>query len=209
MKKIIGRILIVIIPVMLQIAWYVMLFGVIDRGLNGYRGDILTIVFTVLAVLFVLSLITRREESSYKLLWVLTIVALPILGAMLYLMLGNKKTGTRLKKRLNKASGELLEKSFLEEEKRGQTETDEIIQKIDKDDLRLGQTLKQLAESTGFPIVPNDTSKYYPLAKICTRTCWRILRKRRNMSLLNTSSFSRESSGIPLSTSSNSRPERA
>ena len=165
MKKIIGRILIVIIPVMLQIAWYVMLFGVIDRGLNGYLGDILTIVFTVLAVLFVLSLITRREESSYKLLWVLTIVALPILGAMLYLMLGNKKTGTRLKRRLNKASGELLEKSFLEEGKRVQTETDEIIQKIDKDDLRLGQTLKQLAESTGFPIVPNDTSKYYPLGE--------------------------------------------
>ena len=157
MKKIIGRILIVIIPVMLQIAWYVMLFGVINRSLSGHLGDILTIVFTVLAVLFVLSLITRREESSYKLLWVLTIVALPILGAMLYLMLGNKKTGTRLKKRLNKSSGELLEKSFLEEGKRGQTETDEIILKIDKDDLRLGQTLKQLAESTGFPIVPNDT----------------------------------------------------
>ena len=41
MKKIIGRLLIVIIPVMLQIAWYVMLFGVINRSLSGLHIDVI------------------------------------------------------------------------------------------------------------------------------------------------------------------------
>ena len=165
MKKIIGRVVVVLIPVILQIAWYVMLFAVIDRGLYGYLGDIITIVFTILAVLFVLMLVSKREESSYKLLWVITIMALPILGAMMYLMLGNRKTGNRLKKKLTKASRSLLSNSFSSEEEYDKSQNGIILSDIKKDDLRLGQTLEHLSRSTYFPIVPSGTSKYYPLGE--------------------------------------------
>lgn len=165
MKKIIGRILIVLPPVLLQIAWYVILFGVIDQGLNGSLGDIITIVFTALAVLFVLMLVSKREESSYKLLWVIAILTMPILGAMLYLFLGNRRTGTGLKKKLTKASKNLLSNSFLGEDDEYTSQNREIINNIKKDDLRIGQTLDHLSKTAYFPIVPNDTSKYYPLGE--------------------------------------------
>ncbi len=165
MKKIIGRVLVVLLPVILQIAWYIMLFAVIDRSLYGYLGDIITIVFTVLAVLFVLMLVSKREESSYKLLWVITILALPVPGAILYLTLGNKKTGSRLKKKLSKSSETLAANSFLGEGEQGKTQNKVILSEIKNDDLRLGQTLEHLSESTCFPIVPNGTTKYYPLGE--------------------------------------------
>ena len=165
MKKILGRILIVLPPVALQIAWYVMLFAVIDKGLYGYLGDIITIVFTVLAVLFVLILVSKREESSYKILWIIAIMALPIVGAILYLTLGNKKTGTRLKKKLEKSSHELGATSFLGEDTEGFNVSKQALEEIGKDDKRLAQTLTHLAKSTGFPIVPNGTSKYYPFGE--------------------------------------------
>ena len=165
MKKIIGRIIIVLIPILLQLAWYFMLFAVIDQGLYGYLGDILTIVFTILAILFVLFLVSKREESSYKLLWIIVIMGFPILGAALYLTLGNRKTGNRLKRRLLKSSKELGDGSFLGEGAEGVKNSRTILSEIKQDDLRFGQSMEHLAKSSGFPIVPNGTSKYYPLGE--------------------------------------------
>lgn len=165
MKKILGRILIVLPPIALQVAWYVLLFTVLDKIFNGYLGDIITIVFTVLAVVFVLYLVSKREESSYKLLWVIAILALPILGAMLYLTLGNQKTGTKLKKQLKESSRNLLDKSFTSDEEAGKSLNEISLEKIKENDLRFGQTLDHLSKSTGFPVVPNGTSKYYPFGE--------------------------------------------
>ena len=107
MKKIFGRVLFVLPPILLQIAWTVFCLMVVNKWLGGYLVEILHVVCGILAILFVTSLVAKRDESSYKLLWVIVIVALPILGALLYLMLGNKKTGKKLKKKLEASSAEL------------------------------------------------------------------------------------------------------
>ena len=93
MKKIIGRIIIVIPALALQVFWFYLTLGLLNKVTKGHLGEIINGIFTVLAVFFVARLIARRDESSYKLLWVLVIVALPVLGAMLYFTLGNKTTG--------------------------------------------------------------------------------------------------------------------
>ena len=100
MKKIIGRVIIVIPAIAIQVLWYYLAIFYLNKIMQGHLGDVLNVMFTVLAVIFVTSLVAKRDESSYKLLWVLVIVALPILGAMLYFTLGNKHTGKKLKKKL-------------------------------------------------------------------------------------------------------------
>ena len=57
MKKILGRIAIVLPAVALQIAWYVLLVVLLDRGLGGHLGEVLISVFTLLAFFFVIFLI--------------------------------------------------------------------------------------------------------------------------------------------------------
>ncbi len=159
MKKIFGRILIVLPAIAVQLIWFYLIIVGLNRILHGYLGTIISIVFTVLAVVFVTNLVAKRDESSYKLLWVMVIVAFPILGAMLYFALGNKNTGNKLEKQLEKT-----DKSFPRI-----TDNSKINEKclatIESEDARIGQTLGFISESTGFPIVPNETSKYYPFGE--------------------------------------------
>ncbi len=155
MKKILGRILVVIPAIALEVLWYVLLICGLDKISQGHLGDILTLIFTILAVIFVTTLVAKREESSYKLLWVLVIVGFPVLGAILYFFLGHKSTGRRLQKKISASAGLLIpEQGAL---------IGENAEQIKKEDLRLGQTLDYISSSTGFPVLKNGTSKYYPL----------------------------------------------
>ena len=157
MKRILGRILIVIPAIALQIAWYYLLFGGLDKVMNGHLSTLIDGVFMVLAVLFVLSLITRRDESSYKLLWVIVILAMPILGAILYFFLGNKHTGQGLKKKLERSAEEFSVREYAKEK--------DLSEMLKKDDLRLGQSFQHVYDTTGFPVLKCDTTRYYPFGE--------------------------------------------
>ena len=103
MKIIFGRVLIVVPAIALQIAWFFFFLTNINGVMGEHLGKALHLIFTLLAVLFVTSLVAKRDESTYRLLWVLVITALPIFGAMLYLMLGHKSTGKKLRWRLGRS----------------------------------------------------------------------------------------------------------
>ena len=157
MKKILGRMLIVIPAIALQAVWYFMMFGLLNSLFHGYLWNGINALLSILAVVFVTGLVSKRDESSYKLLWVMLIVAMPILGALLYFLLGNKNTGKQLKKKLEQAA------STLPDVMGGENET--YITDIQENDLRIGQTLAHISHATGFPILKNDTSKYYPFGE--------------------------------------------
>jgi cardiolipin synthase len=157
MKKILGRILLVVPAIALQFFWYSLLLGTLNTALGGHLGDLLNILFSILAVVFVLALNARRDESSYKILWVIVIVAFPVLGALLYVFLGNKSTGKSLKQKMKK-SQELFS---LEEFAKGK----DLSEELKKDNLRLGQSIKRIYESSGFPLLKNGTTRYYPFGE--------------------------------------------
>ncbi len=156
MKKIFGRLLVVIPALAIQIAWYVLLFRFVDNAMHKHLLDIVNVLFSVLAVFFVLSLISKRDESSYKLLWAIVIVAIPILGAILYFFLGNKHTGLGLKKNLSASAGEL----------KGCLKTDEgLKEELESGDKRTSQILGHITDTTGFPVFRNGDAKYFPFGE--------------------------------------------
>ena len=55
---------------------------------------------SVAAFFLVVFIIIKRDETAYKLLWLLVILSLPLVGALLYLLFGNKRTARPLKRRL-------------------------------------------------------------------------------------------------------------
>jgi cardiolipin synthase len=169
MKKILGRVAIVLPAILLQGLWYCMILKFLDNLFLGYLGYILNIILSVLAVIFVSSLVTKRDESSYKLLWVIVILSMPILGALLYFLLGNKNTGKRLKKKINQSSASLPK---LREEG-----DKNLIADIKATDLRIGQTLEHITDATGFPIVKNEVSKYYSFGEEMFRDMCKDLKK--------------------------------
>ncbi len=157
MKKILGRILVIIPAIALQVLWYYLILGGLDKVMQGHLSDAINVIFTVLAVLFVLSLVTRRDESSYKLLWVIVILAMPILGSILYFFLGNKHTGKNLKAKLNKSAEFFSALEYAREK--------DLSEELKKEDLRIGQSFQHITYTTGFPVLKNQTSRYYPFGE--------------------------------------------
>lgn len=153
MKKILGRIIVVLPAVSLQIAWYIIILRDLNNLLNGHLRDIIGTVLYVIAVLIVLGLVSKRDEGSYKLVWVIVILSMPILGAIIYLFMGDKRSGKGLKQKLKKSSEELPIRDVVG--------NDGSIEEIEKEDLRLSQTLYHITKTTGFPAFYNDTSRYY------------------------------------------------
>lgn len=169
MKKILGRILIVIPAIVLQVSWYCIMLGLLNNLFHAYLWDVLNAALSILAVVFVTGLIAKRDESSYKLLWVMIIVAMPILGTMLYFLLGNKNTGKKLKKKIQQSAASLP--------KLHRQKHDAYLADIQNEDIRIGQTFAHVSRTTGFPVVKNATSKYYPFGEEMFRDMCNDLRK--------------------------------
>ena len=143
MRRILLRVLAAIPAVALQALWLVVLV----KWLAPWAA-VLNFVLSVLALLFVLYLITKQEESTYKVLWLLVILSFPLPGALLYLMFGGKRTTRSLRARLDKIGGD-----FPPAPPMAPPGADD----------RLAQTFLYLESITGAALCPNAGAKFYPL----------------------------------------------
>ena len=153
MKKILGRILVVLPAVALQITWYIIILSDLNKLMNGHLRDVGSTLFSTLAVLAVLVLVSKRDEGSYKLVWIIFILIMPILGTIIYIFMGNKRSGRGLRAKLKKSYANLSIRDMV-------TDNDRI-EEIAREDLRLSQTLSHITKRTGFPVCRNDTSRFY------------------------------------------------
>ena len=95
MEKIIRRILTIIPVVLYNRSGFLLLM----KWLTPYAPIIVSLL-SVAAFFLVVFIIIKRDETAYKLLWLLVILSLPLVGALLYLLFGNKRTARPLKRRL-------------------------------------------------------------------------------------------------------------
>lgn len=146
MGKIMRRVLIVVPAVALQVLWHVLLV----KWLAPYAPLIVSLL-SVAAVFMVLFIVIKRDESTYKLLWLLIILTMPLVGALLYLLFGNKRTAKPLKKRLQsvKSSGDPHPLPVGETPFAGEK--------------RMEQTIRWLERKTGYPLCKAQPVRYYPL----------------------------------------------
>lgn len=146
MGKIMRRVLIVVPAVALQVLWHVLLV----KWLAPYAPLIVSLL-SVAAVFMVLFIVIKRDESTYKLLWLLIILTMPLVGALLYLFFGNKRTAKPLKKRLQgvESSGDPHPLPVGETPFAGEK--------------RMEQTIRWLERKTGYPLCKARPVRYYPL----------------------------------------------
>lgn len=97
MSKMLRRVLTVIPAAAVQALWILLLV----KWLSPYAAYI-TLALSVAAVLLVLFIIIKRDETAYKILWLLVILTVPVAGVLLYLLFGNRRTARPLRKRLRR-----------------------------------------------------------------------------------------------------------
>ena len=148
MGKIIRRVLSVIPAVLLQLLWLRALFS----WLAPWAAWI-NLALSILSALFVLYLITKREEGTYKILWLLVILIFPLSGAALYLCFGNKRTTRPLRKKLE-AAPPLPPRTDLS------LRAEEALA---AENPRMAETFRYVRRMTGSPVCPNGGADYFPL----------------------------------------------
>lgn len=147
-----GRIVSILPVVILQ--------GLIIYGIAKWLAPFATFFYSILSVLsalFVLFLISKRDEGAYKMLWLLVMFVAPLPGAFMYLLYGNKRTGKVLEQRLKAVKGSVPITL---------NEDTEIQRQMDNENKRVAQTFAYIKKITGFPILRNDTAKYYPVGEL-------------------------------------------
>ncbi|MBP3520474.1 MAG: PLDc N-terminal domain-containing protein, partial [Oscillospiraceae bacterium] len=148
--KLLGRILTVIPAVLVQLFWLVLL----SKWLAPYAA-VLNFVLSILSFFFVLYIITKRDEGTYKILWLLVILIAPIPGALLYAVFGNKRTAGPLRRRLERS-----EKALPSIEGGG-----EALEVLAHTEPRLEQTFRWMEKTTGYPLRFNTGATYYPIGE--------------------------------------------
>lgn len=146
MRKILNRILIVIPAVVLQALWLLLL----TKWLAPYSALIASLL-SIVAVFLVLFIVIKRDESTYKLLWLLVILTIPLVGTLLYLCFGNKRTAKPLRRQLESVN----KSNDPQPLPIGETPFD--------GEKRMEQTLRWLEEKTQYPLYRVEDVRYYPL----------------------------------------------
>lgn len=146
MSKMLRRVLTVIPAAAVQALWILLLV----KWLSPYAAYI-TLALSVAAVLLVLFIIIKRDETAYKILWLLVILTVPVAGALLYLLFGNRRTARPLRKRLRRV------------QEAGQPTPLPCGGTPFEGEKRMEQTVRWLEHKTGYPLMRAEDVRYYPL----------------------------------------------
>ena len=146
MSKMLRRVLTVIPAAAVQALWILLLV----KWLSPY-AEYITLALSVAAVLLVLFIIIKRDETAYKILWLLVILTVPVAGALLYLLFGNRRTARPLRKRLRRV------------QEAGQPAPLPCGGTPFEGEKRMEQTVRWLEHKTGYPLMRAEDVRYYPL----------------------------------------------
>ena len=158
MSMAIKRGLIVIIGLLLQILLF--LFAYLYLGNQIF---VLRVIYFVLGFLIVLWLIGNSTSYSYVLPWLIIILLFPLIGTLLYLIIGYNKRSSKLLKRI-RANEKNIKKYLIQDER------------IKKETSNNGK-IRYIVDHLNYPVSKNNDIKYYPLGEIAFEDMLKELKK--------------------------------
>lgn len=146
-----SRLVLVGVAILVQMLWSLLFL----ERLTSYSVFI-NICFRLLSIGILLYLIRKDENSSYKIAWIILIMGVPLLGGVLYVMIGNKKPSKRLAVRM----------ALVKEEMKGTLSQNEwVLKEIrDQEPLTAGN-VSYIGEFGPYPVWKNTSVKYFPIGE--------------------------------------------
>lgn len=146
----IGRAVFVGVSLLLQVGW--LLLMVLE--LNTYSTAI-SLLSSVLASVAVLRLYSRNTNSAFKMPWIMLMMALPVMGLSLYLMVEVAATPRAVRKKLRQ----------IRKERSGVIPQDEaVLTTLEKLDRSAANQFRYVWRNVHSPVYADTAATYYPRA---------------------------------------------
>lgn len=150
-KMITNRILVTGIMILLEFIFLVAIFWKAVR-----YSWIIFGIFYALSILYVYYLVSKDDNASYRIGWILIIVMIPPFGAFLYMLWGDKKPSKKLRSKL-KISYLALDK-YLENDEEACKALSEVSQ-------RAVATARYIKKTSRYPVHRNTNVTYYSIGE--------------------------------------------
>lgn len=155
MKKIlnsgIGRLIIVILLVLVQVSFF--LFEIVE--FSKYYIYI-TIILNVLSLFAVIVLVNKQINPTIKIVWIIAIMAFPLLGGLLYLCFGHTHIPEKLKHNIDEIHEITIK---LSEQKK------DVLEQLQKEDKSIANLSQYIVQYAGYPIYKNSAATYYKIGE--------------------------------------------
>ncbi len=148
-NAIFNRMTLTILAFAVQIVYFLVIFARFTE-----QSIYIEIGMHLLAVALLVYIIWKEGNPEYKISWVLVVTVLPVLGAILYLLFGNKRPARLLRKKMEPV--EQLHKADMQQE-RDPLESESSG--------RLGRTMRYVRDTGVFPAWENTSTEYYDLGE--------------------------------------------
>lgn len=146
-----SKLAVVITLIVLQILLLVVIYGVMSEYVLYWQTGAMLVSMVV-----VLYLVNKQENPAYKLAWVSLIVAFPLIGGLLYVMLAGNRTRLKFIKKANENNIEGI--GFLPDD-------EEVRQEIEALSVSASVQARYISKTAGYPVYKNTSVRYFELGE--------------------------------------------
>lgn len=152
-KLLFQRVVVVSLGILLQILFVV-------AGMDWLREywHWVRIAMGVISWVAVLTIMTGRSNPSYKMAWVVLILAFPVAGITIYLLFGGNRISNRENRRM--ARVEVMVAQHLRQNER-------VMQSLEKTDIPAWNHARYLLASSRYPVYDDSQAVYFPSGERC------------------------------------------
>lgn len=151
LKKIFNRTTTCILGILIQLAYFVFFFWTL-----GTMYSYSFLVFLILGIIIALYIVNKDINPSYKIAWILLVLAFPILGCMFYVFFGNDHSGDRLRKKMARYSDEC--RLLL-------PQNQQLLKSLEEENRTVEKQANYIFKYGGYPLYTNTQTTYFPIGE--------------------------------------------
>ena len=152
-KLLFQRVVVVSLAILLQILFVI-------AGMDWLREywHWMKTAMDVVKWVAVLTIMTGRSNPSYKMAWIILILAFPVAGITIYLLFGGNRISNRENRRMNRV--EVMVAQHLRQEK-------SVLQALERENIPAWNHARYLLSSSRYPVYDNSQAVYFPSGESC------------------------------------------
>lgn len=147
-KTSIVRVFFFVILIVMQFAWIFTMITSLEARLPW-----LSTTITFGAMILTLTIFARHMNASYRMFWMMVVMAFPMAGIVFYAIMGRKNSTRRMRREFEEIDHELFRKL---------KQSRKTLETLEKEDQRAAGASNYLWKTCGFPVYQNTRVKFFP-----------------------------------------------